>query len=222
MESKMNIEDEWLEIVGFPNYLINIDTLVVKNIVDDKILRVGKSNQVFIRNDGGQYRTKLPRLLFCAINKINPRVVHSDIVVVIENDKPVVYGRNEYLYKKRVECQKIRKTDINPLQTYREGRDFVDKVIVSFETGQMNDVFDEIYRYKNDIIYYLLGQELVYTKNNAEEIASCSLETTMEHIMSGKVVFKPLGHLLKVARILAFEMSNGRQKHKEFLKNLTI
>lgn len=212
----------WLEIVGFPNYLINIDTLEVKSILRGHILKIDMSNQVTLKNDEKYFKITPARLLFCAMNRIPPKEVPSDILIVIENGRPKVYNRSEYLCKKRSECKKTRAVDIDPLRTYREERDFIDKVIVSLETGDMIAVFSEIYKHRKGIVSYLINQRLVSNKNVAQEIASCSMEMTIEHILKGKIVSIPSRYLRITARFLALKVKRENKKQREYFDNIAI
>lgn len=216
------MNEKWLEIVWFSNYLMNPDTLVIRNVLKDRILKVNGRKQVALINHDGQYSITIPRLLFSVINGISPKKVPVNFFIVIEENKPAVYNMSEYLYKKKMECRKRRVEDIDPLQIYREERDFIDKIIVSLETENMDFVFSEIYKHNDGIVSYLLNSSLVCNKDAAHEIASCALETTIEHIISGKVVFKPFEYIKNVARFLAMRVRSDKKKQRAFFDNVAI
>lgn len=171
------MSEKWLEIIEFPNYRINPDTLEVKNVLRNRILKKNAHKQVALRSNGSCVNVTLPRLLFSVRNGILLKEIPTNVFIIMENNKPTVYNMTEYMLKKKMECKRRRIKDIDPLQTYREERDFIDKIIVSLESGNMDSVFSEIYKHNDDVVRYLLNQGLVCNKDAAREIASCSLKT---------------------------------------------
>lgn len=210
--------DSWLKIVGFPNYEMNEQTLAVRSYKSGKPKELkgymrALSKIIVLHKANKRYRFSEKRLLYSIQNNIDPTTIPADLYTYsLECGKVVLISKTEYLktITANIKKRRVGKSKEDILANCEQVKYTVDSIAHYHQTGNMSNIVEQVYSYKDSIIYYAIKGEYAYSKQGAIDLFDAVVDIVISRIVEGKVICMLLPYMKSIVRGVAAEKLKHR------------
>ncbi len=219
-----NENEEWLPIVGFPNYQVNRTKVQMRSFArgKEKILKLTETNHAtVIRNGEDKLCISWKKACYCALNNINPLdMSDAKLCVFMRGGRFVVLTQHERMVEmSSINARKEPMTLDAIKQRYEEGMAFMRNVIDMLETGESKWVTEYLYSLKDSVCAYLCRSMNVNSPETRMELFCESVHILMRVIKNrDKAVLNPLSYLYHIARGLVISMRRENKMFREYVE----
>lgn len=191
-------QEQWYSIPGFPGY--EISSSGNARYLSGKPLRLYQYKGFSLNRNGEQRYIRPARLLYAALNNIDPTEI-KNIVVLNINGKLTPMTRTEYaLYVN----SKRKRGNLNieeAISYYHKNIEFSQKMLRYYETQDMTEIVNELLKYEHSAKSYI--RKMGYSCNNStiDESWDCIFHEIIYKIHNGRIsIIEPRSYIMKSIR----------------------
>ena len=192
-------QEQWYPIPGFPNY--EISSIGNARYLSGKPLRLHQRNGFSLIRDGKQRYIRPARLLYAALNNIDPTEIR-DIVVLDIDGKLVPMAKTEfalYINSKR------KRGNLNieeAISYYHKNIEFSQKMLRYYETRDMTEIVNELLKYEYCAKSYIHKVGYSCSDSTTDEVWDCIFHNIISSIYEGCIsIIEPRSYIMKSIRM---------------------
>lgn len=203
-------QEQWHSIPGFPNY--EISSIGNARYLSGKPLRLHQYKGFSLRRDGEQRYIRPARLLYAALNNIDPTEIR-DIVVLDINGKLTPMTRTEYILYINSKRERGNLNIEEAISYYHKNIEFSQKMLRYYETRDMTEIVNELLEYEHSAKSYIRKMGYSCNDSTTDEAWDCIFHNIINNIYEGRIsIIEPRTYILKSIRIYfkRFRKANSR------------
>ena len=176
---------DFISIPGFEEYRISPETKEIQSSKQGKWkpIKTGYGRCALKDKAGAVYNISVKRLLYAALNQIDPRNIDKNLYVVEKDGTLELMNPSKcasYIGKTR----KKRKEKIKPLETildeYKQTIQFCEIMVNAYKTHDFTPVVSEMRKYENELRNYMRVHKICNTPEEQEKL----LLRTFDRVLS--------------------------------------
>lgn len=213
--------EEWLPIVGFPNYQVNRTKIQIRSFAKgkEKLLKLTETNHAtVIRNRKDKLAITWKKACYSALNGINPLdLSDAKFCVFMKDGEFRILTQHERMVEMSSIHAKKESMSLDSIKRrYEESIMFFNNVVYMLESGNSKCVIEYLYSLKDTVCAYLCKTMMVTSPELRLELFHASVDILISVINNReKAVLNPVNYLYHIARGLVIQI---RRENKMFLE----
>lgn len=203
---------DFISIPGFEAYRISPETKEIQSSKQGKWkpLKIKYCGCYRLTDKTGEiYTAKPSRILYAALNNIDPRLIGKNLYVVEQGRNIMLVDRAEfadYMAERRPskKAETIR-------QEYKQAIKLCNIILQAYETEDYTQVVSEIWKYENKLRAYMYARRIAINREKQNELWAQTFEVVLDAIREKRAyIVNMWGYLTRVLRTIHANMM--RQK----------
>ena len=156
---------------------------------------------MLVDDDREVYNVKPERLLFAALNHVNPRKLGKDLYVVAQGKDLLLFDRAGY--NRHLQGQRHAKSIEDIMARYEQTVRFCAIVMKAYETDDYSQVIEEIYKYGDKLRAYMCSSRISVKRETQDELLAQTFDAALVNIRKKSAYVANLwGYLTRILRAI--------------------